>query len=642
MNASSWRKAVDFVAQGTQANQQVQATATADSSQLESFALSSLSADDSSSPQVNYGTEQPLTVSTPRANSTSTREIQATDTYQIISGMSERLYPTLVADGSLSTRAADNCSTLQRQITSKLDKYLQEAAEKHERDDNYYDGQCVATNTASLQQEANFLQEDDDAGSDEEANNAITLESHGKDTGVHYVSPPKHKAQPQEELDTIPEEEEPKMKEQPDLADQDTVVFTPDESEEEPFNTAIDNTSDDPTIVTGKPVMTAFISDEVCIPTEKVGCLQVSSQLQEFLNHFPPESIEKAFEQIYQILQVLDKYLIDNLQQHQHCISPDSEYISLISYVTKLEIDLCNFPAIWAVLSILLDTKSNELQYVKKLQQVVNNYYKMHPTEAMRRLEQQTSEILDVMYDSVTNQNFDRVSDDVDRISGVVDNDFDKIDTDHIQMPYDNDYDTTTGNMKYERNMTDELKDTDINDTVPYERDDNMMTKVKWSIETNDIDNRFLRDYGNVCKLMEDRQITNFYKAQRHIQSAMMGDTPVKTVQNRQYIDNVSDYDSEHHRISKSVHHRLDLGPISLLGAQQHITVEAAAALKIQDKIEANFKVHMQSANGQYRNEIYKRAESMIPQLDGTYNVSNSSDTDSHDYLDYKHKYYTV
>ena len=39
----------------------------------------------------------------------------------------------------------------------------------------------------------------------------------------------------------------------------------------------------------------------------------------------------------------------------------------------------------------------------------------------------------------------------------------------------------------------------------------------------------------------------------------MRGDTPVKTVQNRQYIDNMSDYDSEHHRILKSVHHRLDI-----------------------------------------------------------------------------------
>ena len=400
------------------------------------------------------------------------------------------LYPTLIADGSLTTPAADNCSTLQRQITSQIDKYLQEAAEKHERDDNYYDGWHVATNTSSPQQEANFLEEDDDAGSDEEADKAIVPESNGQDSGTYYGSSTECSIQPQDELETIPEEEEPQMEENQDIVDQDTVVFTPDESEEEPFNTAIDNTSDDPTIVMGKPVTTAFVSDDVHIPTEKVGCLQVTSQLQEFLYHFPPESIEKAFEQIYQILQVLDAYLMDNPQQHQYCMSPNSKYISLIAYTTKLQIDLCNFPATWAVLSILLDTKSNELQYVKTLQQVVNDYYEKCPMEVMRRLEQQTSEILDIMYDSVTNQNFDTVSDDVDSISGAVDNDSDKIDTDYVQMPYDND--NATGQMKGEQNMTNELKNVDTNDTVPYEKNDNETTQVKWSIETNDIDNDFL------------------------------------------------------------------------------------------------------------------------------------------------------
>ena len=96
----------------------------------------------------------------------------------------------------------------------------------------------------------------------------------------------------------------------------------------------------------------------------------------------------------------------------------------------------------------------------------------------------------------------------------------------------------------------------------------------------------------------------------------------------------MSDYDSELHRISKSVHHKLDLGSISLPEAQQHTTVGTSAALKIQDKTESDFKAHMQNDNGQYRTEIYKRAESMIPQLDGTYNVSDGSETDSHDYLD--------
>ena len=179
-------------------------------------------------------------------------------------------------------------------------------------------------------------------------------------------------------------------------------MFDSKESEEEPFNTAVDTTSDDSAITMGKPVTTAFISDQVQIPTEKVGCLQVTSQLQVFLDQYPLKSKEKAFEHIYRILQVLDKYLVDNLKQHQHCMSPDSEYVTLITYASKLEIDLCNFLAIWAVLPILLDIKSNDLQYVQCLQQVVDDYYNMHTEETMMQLEQQASKILDIMYDSVT------------------------------------------------------------------------------------------------------------------------------------------------------------------------------------------------------------------------------------------------
>ena len=42
----------------------------------------------------------------------------------------------------------------------------------------------------------------------------------------------------------------------------------------------------------------------------------------------------------------------------------------------------------------------------------------------------------------------------------------------------------------------------------------------------------------------------------------------------------------------------------------------------------------MHNINGQYRNEMYKRAENMIPQLDGTFNISDDSDSDLHSYLD--------
>ena len=215
----------------------------------------------------------------------------------------------------------------------------------------------------------------------------------------------------------IPEEEQQETEEQPDPADHDTLVFDSKESEEEPFNTAIDTTSNDSAITMGKPVTTAFISDQVQIPTEQVGCLQVTNQLQEFLDQYPPKSTEKAFEHVYQISQVLDKYLGNNPKHHQHCMSPDSEYITLITYATTLKIDLCNFLAIWAVLSILLDTMSSDLQYVQCLQQVVNDYYDTRTQEAMMKLEQQAFKIQDIMYDSMTKHNFDSISDAIDRVS---------------------------------------------------------------------------------------------------------------------------------------------------------------------------------------------------------------------------------
>ena len=285
VNTSSWRKAADLIAQGTQATQQIQAAATADSSQLESLLLSSLAADDSGPPQVNYGSEQPLTASTPRVITAPVGEIQPTDTYhQIIPGMSECLYPTLTADSSLSTPASYDCSTLHKQITSELDKYLQEAAEKCEVEDNYFDGCHMSTNTSLLQQEANYLEDENDISIDNASNPTIP-ESHEQDTSLHRNSSSDRQTQLQDELAMIPEEEEEiedEVEEQPDPADQDTLVFESKESEEEPFNTAIDTTSDDSAITMGKPVTTAFISDHVQIPTEQVGCL----------DQCPPKSTE--------------------------------------------------------------------------------------------------------------------------------------------------------------------------------------------------------------------------------------------------------------------------------------------------------------------------------------------------------------
>ena len=520
-----------MVAKVTPANPQVQVATMAESQQLESLPLSALSVDDSGPPLVIYDSQQPIATSTPRATSTVTSETPTEAYCQILPGMSDHLYPTLLADGSLSTHVPDNHGTLQNQLTSEVDKYLQEAAERHERDVNYFDGWHMVTNTASQQQKADFVEHDKEK----------MLELIDQDTGMNGEINAEHYIRYHDELETIPEENDknPLMTEQEDVDEVDMIAYTPDESDDEPFNMAIDDTSKDPTIVMGKPVTTAFVSVDICIPTEKVGCLQVTSQLKEFLNHFPLESKENAFEQIYKILQALDAYLIDNPQQHLYCMSSDSEYVSLIMYATKIETDLCNFLAIWAILSILLDTQSNELQHVKNLQQVVDDYYNKHPTEVMSRLEHQITDIMNAMYDSINNDNFDSVSDYTDRVSGAVDNDYDRDDKDNDDMPYDkdnddmfydkdnddkpddndneqmpdkyaNDNEMAITEVKYDRNMTnDELKDIGTKDMVLYKRDDKMMTKVKQPIETSDIDDEFTREYDDMCKSMEYREINN-------------------------------------------------------------------------------------------------------------------------------------
>ena len=237
---------------------------------------------------------------------------------------------------------------------------------------------------------------------------------------------------------------------------------------------------------------------------------------------------------------------------------------------------MCNFSVIWAVLSILLDTMSSDLQYVQWLQQVFNDYYKTHTQDAMIKLEQQAMKIQDIMYDSMTKHNFDRVPGAVDRVSGAVDRDLDKVDTNSIKPAYDNDSDTNTGSTKHDQNTKGAPKDTDTQDNVQNTRHDNKVTHVKWFTETNQIDNQYLRDYDNMHRQIEDKQNEEYYKAQRQIHNPIMGDTPVKTAHNRQYIDNISAYDSELQRISKSVCHKLDLGQNSLLGAQQYTTVRAA------------------------------------------------------------------
>ena len=176
-------------------------------------------------------------------------------------------------------------------------------AERCERDVNYFDGQHLATNTARQQQKADFEEHDEEK----------IPELIDQDTGTNGEINAEHYIQYHNKLETILEEndENPLMTTQEDVDEVDMMVYAPEESDDELFKTAINDTSEDPTIVMGKLVTTAFISADIHIPTEKVGCLQVTSQLKEFLNHFPPESREKTFAQMYKILQKFARCILN-------------------------------------------------------------------------------------------------------------------------------------------------------------------------------------------------------------------------------------------------------------------------------------------------------------------------------------------
>ena len=390
----------------------------------------------------------------------------------------------MVADSSLEPHLSDQQDTLQIQLSTEVDKYLQEAAVKREMDVNYFDAQQVAMNTINHHQIADLTNlENDDIP-----------ELLDNDTGEKTQENIEQYIRYKDKLETIPEESDKDFPAtvQDDGDDGDTIPYIQGDSEDEQFNTAIDDTSDDPMIVMGKPITTAFVSVNVHVPTEKVGCLQVTNHLREFLSHFPPESKEKAFEQIYKILQVLNAYLIDIPQEHIHCMSPDNEYVLLIMYANTIEIDLCNFPAIWAALSILLDTQSNTLQHVKSFQQVVNNYYDNRPTDMMSKLEQQASIIMKAIYDSINNEHSNSISGDIDRVSGAVDSEYDinGSDKDENDMPYDKD----ENDMPYDKDENDMPFDKDEND-MPYDKDEYVMPKEKEKYEMpHNSDNEYMSD----------------------------------------------------------------------------------------------------------------------------------------------------
>ena len=278
MNASSWKKAADFVAQ--------QAATTTDSQQLDTLPLSQLSVDDCSPPQVNYGIDHPLVSSMPQASLTSDNITTAAEhDRQIIPGIPNQLYPSITNNNDVHPHTPGEHKSIADSINDELNKYLEQAAEKRKLEHNYFESGGQTINNLPDIQEV-FHHQDTDHSPLKEKTLRKTPESLEEDTGS---IPEDDNAQQDDCLSTISEESH---QEEEDPADQDTLTFNDDidQTDNEHFNTAVDIASDNSHITMGKPMFTPFISDLVHVPTEKVGCLQVTQTLQQFLDEYPPKT----------------------------------------------------------------------------------------------------------------------------------------------------------------------------------------------------------------------------------------------------------------------------------------------------------------------------------------------------------------
>ena len=279
----------------------------------------------------------------------------------------------------------------------------------------------------------------------------------------------------------------------------------------------------------GKPDIEPFATDDIMIPNEKVGCTFVTMRLQEFLEEYPPSSDKQAFLNIFHMLSLLDRYLYDNPRQHIYCMSLDNEYVTLLYHEMCLHIDIRTFTTVWAVLSFLLDTQDNNLEYVKFLQEEYNRYYEYRMREYMEKLEKKSVAIQTRMYDSVA-PDFDRVSDYHDNGSTP------------LQGQQDEQPEAVNG----------------AENAIEHDAIGIMAEYPPWSTETHD---------RNRKEIQNDKAI--YDRNRKEIQSELFKDTPVKTEDNKPYIDNIEAYNRDRAQITQSLNDRSGLGQNSLLGAHQ-------------------------------------------------------------------------
>ena len=230
-----------------------------------------------------------------------------------------------------------------------------------------------------------------------------------EDTGIQQVDPTNIQTQDVEENVKLVEVDA--SEQQAQAADTDSQVEKEQEpeipedqtsqaSQDDNYQTAIDDDEQDDTIQFGNPVTQPFPSRSVRIPIIEVGCLSFTQMLQDYLKAYPPPSHADAYLQIQQMAQWLDVYLSKYPAQYINCMTSDSEFVAFINHAIQLALDLMVYPNIWAVLSILLETQDVNTSYVQTMHDYYNQCYHTRTQDYMVLIEKAAEQSKNNMYNN--------------------------------------------------------------------------------------------------------------------------------------------------------------------------------------------------------------------------------------------------
>ena len=347
-------------------------------------------------------------------------------------------------------------------------------------------------------------------------------------------------------------------------------------SQEDNYCTAIDDDDLDNTVQFGNPVTQPFLSRSVRVPTTEVGCLSFTQMFQGYLHEYPPPSQADAHDQIQQMAQRLDMYLNRYPAQYINCMTSDSEFVAFVNHAIQLALDLTVYPTIWAVLLILLETQDVNTSYIQIMHDYYNECYNTKMEEYMIQLEQAAERSKNNMYnitlDGVSAYTQQQVCNPQMQLTDQQDVNAEN----HAQVPYHAHFN-------------------DILTEYPAS-----------SAGTNNIENT------NQAQYTENRQ---------DILNAWQKDTPMKTPDNRQVLDNTEACVRDRLNITQSLNYRLGLTESSLPGAQS-VTV----AMVQCDQLITNIPNDLPNsiATGQQDDYNFQdNREEELYQVDGTMDVQH-------------------